>query len=436
MSRLPLAYRVPIGIEVAVGMARVKNRRRFEVHHMPWNKIYQLYQELQSYIGWTDDDARRVAALADLIEPHVVELIDDFYEEIARHPNAQKVITGGAEQVERLKGTLRAWLRDLVSGNYDLNYVRRRWRVGLRHVEIGLAQVYTNAALSRLRRGIILALERAWMGNPRELLAVRMSLNMLLDLDLAIIEDAYQTEFSLRQQRSERLIAIGQVAGGIAHELRNPLNVVKTSTYYLVNARQAPPEKVRQHLERIERQVELADRVITALSDFARLPMPELNPLCVEQCLREVLDLNSMPAEIAVKYDFPPGLPPVLGDARQLQIVFGNLVRNARDAMLPQGGTLTITARTVDDDVAVTVADTGMGIPRESLERILEPLYSTKARGIGLGLAITRSIIDKHSGRMHVASEVGSGSQFMVRLPAAQAGSAFSLQGSAEGAGT
>ncbi|HEX7449718.1 MAG TPA: protoglobin domain-containing protein [Pirellulales bacterium] len=406
---------------------------------MPWNKIYHLYQELQAYIGWTDDDARRVAAAADLIEPHVIELIDDFYEEIARHPDAQKVITGGTAQVERLKGTLRAWLRDLVSGKYDIDYVKRRWRVGYRHVEIGLAQVYTNAALSRLRRGIIQALERVWTGDARGLRATRTSLNMLLDLDLAIIEDAYQTEFSLRQQRAERLIAIGQVAGGIAHELRNPLNVVKTSVYYLVNARQAPPEKVRQHLERIERQVELADRVITALSDFARLPMPELHPLCAEKCLREVLELNAMPDEISVKLDFPPDLPHVLGDLRQLQIVFGNLVRNARDAMLPQGGTLTIIGRPLEDDVAITVADTGVGIPRESLERVLEPLFSTKARGMGLGLAVTRSIIDKHSGRLQVASEVGSGSQFTVRLPAAHDGSEFregsGFQGSAKDAG-
>ena len=401
---------------------------------MPWNKIYQLYRELQSYVGWTDDDARRVAAVAHLIEPHVAELVDDFYEEIARHPNAQKVITGGAAQVERMKGTLRVWLRDLVSGEYDSDYVRRRWRVGLRHVEIGLAQVYANAALSRLRRRIIQTIERGWTGAACELLAVRASLNTLLDLDLAIIEDAYQTESGLRQQRDERLIAIGQVAGGVAHELRNPLNVVKTSIYYLVNARQAPAEKVRQHLERIERQIELADRVITALSDFARLPMPEVRPLCVEKCLKEVLELNAMPDEIAVILDLPPDLPPVLGDARQLQIVFGNLVRNARDAMLPQSGTLTITARPVEDDVAVTVVDTGVGIPRESLERILEPLYSTKARGMGLGLPITRSIIDKHGGRLHVASEVGAGSQFTVRLPAAHDGSGFAVRSSGKDA--
>lgn len=387
---------------------------------MPWNKIYQLYQELQRYVGWTDDDARRVAAVAELIEPHIVALIDDFYEEINRHPEARKVITGGAEQIARLKQTLRGWLRDLVTGHYDKDYVSRRWRVGLRHVEVGLSQVFTNAALSRLRRGLLDTLERVWISDPKELLATRCSLNLLLDLDLAIIEDAYQTEFSQRQQRNDRLAAIGQVAGGVAHELRNPLNVVKTSVYYLLNTRAPSPEKVQQHLQRIERQIGLADRVITALSDFARLPVPELQPVSVATCVNEVLELNPLPDEINVTLHYPTELPSVLGDGRQLQIVFANLIRNARDAMLPQGGSLTIMAQPVDGDVEVTIADTGAGIPRENLERIMEPLYSTKARGIGLGLAITRSIIDKHGGALRVASELGLGSRFTVRLPAAE----------------
>ncbi|HVX12763.1 MAG TPA: protoglobin domain-containing protein [Pirellulales bacterium] len=385
---------------------------------MPWDKIYQLYQELQRYVGWTDDDAKRVGGISELIEPHIVALIDDFYEEIDRHPEASKVITGGAQQVARLKQTLRGWLRDLVAGRYDKDYVSRRWRVGLRHVEIGLSQVFTNAALSRLRRGLLETLERVWTGDAKELLAIRGSLNLLLDLDLAIIEDAYQTEFSQRQQRSDRLAAIGQVAGGVAHELRNPLNVVKTSVYYLLNTRSPAPAKVQQHLERIERQIGLADRVITALSDFARLPVPELHPVSVPLCLKEVLELNPLPTEITVISHYPENLPSVLGDVRQLQIVFSNLVRNARDAMLPQGGSLTITAQPSDGDVEVIIADSGTGIPRENLERIMEPLYSTKARGIGLGLAITRSIIEKHGGGLHVASEPGVGSRFTVRLPA------------------
>lgn len=385
---------------------------------MPWAKIYQLYQELQRYVGWTDADAHRVAALAPLLEPQIDGLIDDFYDEIDRHPEARRVITGGAQQVSRLKETLKGWLRDLLCGKYDEAYVSRRWRVGLRHVEIGLSQVYTNAALSRLRRGMLRALDRNWQGDVGEQLASRASLNMLLDLDLAIIEDAYQTEFNHRQQQTERLATIGQVAGGVAHELRNPLNVVKTSVYFLQNMRQASPEKVQQHLERIERQVGLADRVIAALSDFARLPLPEANPVHVRACLQEVIELNPVPSAISVSIECPDDLPAILGDARQLQIVFGNLVRNARDAMA-DGGRLTLSARVIEGDVLVSVADTGVGIQRENVERVMEPLYSTKARGIGLGLAITRSIVEKHGGQVQIESEAGAGSVFKIRLPAA-----------------
>jgi PAS domain S-box-containing protein len=169
--------------------------------------LFQRYQELQRYVGWTREDAARVRSVAVLLESHLIPLIDDFYEEIERHPNARKVITGGNKQIERLKGTLRAWLRELLFGPYDRDYVARRWKVGWRHVEIGLDQVYTNVALSRLRRGLLRALQEKWQGDPADATPIRQSLNTLLDLDLAIIEDAYQTEHLARQQRTERLAA-------------------------------------------------------------------------------------------------------------------------------------------------------------------------------------------------------------------------------------
>jgi signal transduction histidine kinase len=381
------------------------------------DRLYRRYQELQSYVGWTDEDARRVHAVAGLLEPHLLPLIDDFYAEIERHPDARKVITGGTGQIERLKGALVQWLRELLAGRYDRDYVARRWRVGARHVEIGLDQVYANVALSRLRTGLMGALGRGWTGDPAGLVLTLQSLNKLLDLDLAKVEDAYQAEHLARQQRSERLAAIGQLSGGVAHELRNPLNVVKTSVYFLLHARNPTPEKQAEHLRRIEENVRRADGIITALSGFARMPQPELRPFAVGRCVAEALDADPPPEGVQVRLDLPGSLPPALGDAAQVRIVLANLIRNAREAM-PGGGLLTISGRREGDGLAVTVSDTGPGIAPEHLGRVMEPLFSTKARGLGLGLALARAILDKHGGGLAVTSELGRGSAFTVRLRA------------------
>jgi signal transduction histidine kinase len=265
---------------------------------------------------------------------------------------------------------------------------------------------------------LLSTLGKAWKGKPSELLLIRESLNRLLDLDLAIIEDAYQTEFQRRQAAAERLATIGKVAGGIAHELRNPLNVVKTSVYYLLHAKNAPAEKVQAHLDRIERQVGVADRVITALNDFARLPVPQLEPVDVESCLKEILEVTTLPGNIRVEWGLGSPSPVVLGDRTQLMIVFANLIRNARDAM-PAGGVLSLTGGGTEEYSEISIRDTGGGISPENLSRIFEPLYSTKAKGIGLGLSIAHEILGRHHGMLHVESQVGVGSSFKVRLPRA-----------------
>ncbi len=171
---------------------------------MNGDDLFRRYQELQSYVGWTPADAERVRAAAPFLDKQFGLLADDFYQEIEKHPDARKTITGGAQQIERLKGTLCGWLQELVSGQYDCTYVTRRWRVGWRHVEIGLDQVYTNVALSRLRTGLVKTLQDNWHGDLETFRQTVRSLDKLLDLDLAIIQDAYQTEYAGRLQRSER----------------------------------------------------------------------------------------------------------------------------------------------------------------------------------------------------------------------------------------
>lgn len=392
---------------------------------MPKTRFFERYCELQAYVDWTEDDAARVVAIKPLLEPYLRELVDDFYAAIGRNPNAQRAITGGQEQIERLKGTLILWLEDLLSGRYDVEYVDRRRKVGKRHVDIGLEQVYTNVALSRLRSGMIRLIQDKWSGSIDDQRAAVRSLNKLLDLDLAIIEDAYQNEYSQKLQRTERLAALGQVAGGVAHELRNPLNVVKTSVYYLLNAKNATAEKKIEHLKRIERHVDLADNVISVLSSFAKQSAPRLTPVDMAELTRETLASNPVDPAVTVVVDHPDGETTALADSDQLRIVLGNLIRNASDAMeRSTDRLLKIRLVRLDGAVEVEVSDTGVGIESSKLERIMEPLYTTKARGLGLGLAIARAILDKNQGSLRVLSEPGKGSTFTVRLAAPRSGTA------------
>jgi signal transduction histidine kinase len=275
-------------------------------------------------------------------------------------------------------------------------------------------------ALSRLRRGLLGLLERTWQGTTSDLLLARSSLNTLLDLDLALIQDAYQSEFNQRQQAMERLATVGKVAGGIAHELRNPLNVIKTSVFYLLNARNPDPEKTAKHLSRIERQVGMANDVIVALTSFATMPFPNLHPFEIPAFLSDVLERHEFADDIDVSVQISDGLLPALADCDQLSIVLSNLIRNACEAM-PQGGKLSLTTEMEGNHVLVNVADTGHGIPHDDLKRIMEPFYSTKARGIGLGLALAKAIVDKNKGKLTVKSDVDRGTTFTIRLSAVRA---------------
>lgn len=385
-------------------------------------ELFALYRDLRLYVGWTDGDAARLQVLKALLEPSFAQIIDDFYEEIARHRNALRVITGGEAQIARLKQTLRGWLGDLFTGPYDEEFVMRRFRVGQRHVEIGLDQFYTNVAVSRIRGRLLDALAKHEPDDRTDRDAQIQALNRILDLDVAIIDFAYHCEFSAREQQQERLATLGRVSGGIAHELRNPLNAIKTSVYYLLNARNAPAEKTEEHLERINRQIGISDSVITALSRFAKLPTPVPRPVDLCDLVEQTLDANPLPDNVELVCDHPEDSAYVAGDQEQLVIVLGNLIRNACDAM-PDGGELTLKCRKVPSQtdgqwerIELSVSDTGCGIEADILQRILEPLFSTKTRGIGLGLALAQAIIERHNGELKVASEPGRGSTFTIAL--------------------
>ena len=423
---------------------------------MDQSELFGLYRQLQNYVDWQADDVVRLEQLRPLVQPAFESIVNDFYQEIAQHESALQVITGGEEQIAALKQTLLAWLENLFTGPFDEAFVARRFRVGHRHIEIGLAPYFPLVALARIRAQLTSEVINRWTGSAGDLAKAVGSLNRILDLDLTIIEIAYQTEATRREQNQARFAMLGQVSAGIAHELRNPLNAVKTSVYFLLNAKSPPAEKVTEHLQRIDRQVEISDCVITTLSLFAKLPEPRLLPLNLCDFVVQTLANNPLPNGIELVLECPDraDAPFVLGDRDQLVIVLGNLIRNACDAMsetdlrtlkiegreqsgsdvgsniatrhrrslqssAPRPGPDTAPAPVPVPSTpryALTVTDSGCGIFPEHIERVMEPLFSTKARGLGLGLALSREIMSRHGGSITITSEPGVGTSVTMFL--------------------
>lgn len=384
---------------------------------MESNRLYQQYEEIKKYIGWTETDTTRIQEMGPWLKPSFPEIVADFYQQIQKTPEAARVISEGQEQITRLQQTLHLWLEQLFTGPYDETYVHRRWKIANRHVEIGLQQTYVNAAVSRLRYGLSDALSRRSNLGSQHLADYLRSLHRLLDLEAAILDAAYCSEFTRRDQQIQRMATLGQISGGIAHELRNPLNVVKTSVYYLLNAKSPSPEKIEEHLRRIERQVNLASDVISAISEFSKIGTPNLEPLSLQSCLESwaAEHCQNPKVQLLISAECDRWIQ---GDARQLQIVVGNIVRNACEAM-SEGGQLSIDLQDSPEaeQVVLRIRDNGHGIPEDQINKITDPWFSTKARGAGLGLAITKAILDRHQALLEVSSQVNLGTQFTLRFP-------------------
>jgi PAS domain S-box-containing protein len=215
--------------------------------------------------------------------------------------------------------------------------------------------------------------------------------------------------------KSERLAAIGQVAAMVGHDIRNPLTGIKGAAYYL-KTKLGPKmdEKAREMLEIIDKDVEHSNKIITDLMEYSKEIRLELTETTPKSIVREALSLVEVP-ENAQVLDLTQSEPKIKMDVEKMKRVFDNLVKNAVDAM-PNGGKLTITSRESDGNVELAFADTGIGMTKEIMEKIWTPFFTTKARGMGLGLAICKRIIEAHRGKISVESMVGKGTTFTVTV--------------------
>ena len=221
--------------------------------------------------------------------------------------------------------------------------------------------------------------------------------------------------------RSEKLAAIGQLAGGVGHELRNPLGAIKNAIYY-VKGKVAKSElgqkepRVIEFLDIADDEVNSSNKIITDLLGFSRVGKPAVSPARIEGVIDDALSRLAIPENIEVVKKLDAGLPEVNIDTDQTRQVLVNMIMNAVQAM-PEGDRLTISAREGDKFLEVEISDTGCGIPREAIGKIFDPLFTTRAKGIGLGLAVCKAVIERHKGHIEVESEMGKGTTFTIRLP-------------------
>jgi signal transduction histidine kinase len=216
--------------------------------------------------------------------------------------------------------------------------------------------------------------------------------------------------------RREKLAMLGQLASGVGHELRNPLGVMTNAVYYLELVQPDVPEDVREYHGILRQQIGLAEKIVGDLLDFARIKPPRRETLGMAEVVAAQRARLSVPAGVNLAIDVADDDPRVSIDSVQIGQVLFNLLVNAVQAVEATGGTVTVTSSADAAHVRLHVQDDGPGVPPDLRAKIFEPLFTTKARGIGLGLAVSRSLAEANGGALTL-DDAGPGARFTLSLP-------------------
>lgn len=230
-----------------------------------------------------------------------------------------------------------------------------------------------------------------------------------------------EKETAQRAMNSARLSDMGQMAAAISHELRNPLSGIKVASEYLMRKLNNHPDAI-DIIMNIHNEVIFANNIITNILEHARIGKPSLENVHIKRVIEEAILTIAQQGSfnnIEIKKNIPENLPEQYLDILQLKQVLMNMFINAAEAMVG-GGYLTINVLKKNEQIIIEISDTGVGIEKDNLDKLFEPFFSTKVKGVGLGLAICKEIIENHKGRITVESKLGKGTMFTVTLPISQ----------------
>ena len=293
----------------------------------------------------------------------------------------------------------------------------------------------TSRIINTLQRVLTLNKEKAAELNIYntflEILVSRIPRTQIQQLYLEYLEEIIESRDSELKQvqkqllEAERMAAIGETATMIGHDIRNPLQTIFNALYLAMKKIDTMPasleEKIqlRNLLQRIHDQAEYINRMILDLQDYVRNVTVELVETDLHELISDVLASIVIPEKIDVVLDVREDLPRILIDPILMKRVLLNLLENAIEAM-PEGGKLKISATIKRGNAVIKVRDTGIGIPKENIEEIFKPFFTTKPRDLGLGLAVCQKLVEAQGGKIIVKSEVGKGTEFTVEIPIAK----------------
>jgi signal transduction histidine kinase len=215
--------------------------------------------------------------------------------------------------------------------------------------------------------------------------------------------------------KKERFATMGELASGIAHYLRDPLSVIKNSIYFLNMKLKNPEGKILNHLNIIEREIGIANRIINGLLDLSKIKSSRRLDMDLNELIKDAIRHSQVPDNIKVEMNIYDSIRGYV-DYYQIFHVITNIIKNAIQSM-PNGGEVIIEALKEEKFIKLIFRDKGIGIPHEYLDKIFHPLFTTKENGAGIGLAISKNLVEMNGGKISVDSEVGKGTTFYVYLP-------------------
>lgn len=411
---------------------------------------HEDFERFKRLVGFDAASAAVLRELHRVARPHFESIVGDFYASIEADEQARQVLRGGAPQSERLRRSLARWLDSTLVGPHDEAYLQTRSRIGHVHVRIELPQHLMFTAMNRIRTQLS---ECAFeLGDPGRVRAAQRAVGQVLDMELAIMLETYRADLQERIRAHERLSTIGQLAASIGHELRNPLGIIESSIY-LMRQRLArgSSDGVAKHIDKVESQVRVCNTTITELLELARSRAPRKRAVQLRSLIEQAIEgaLISHPEAIRIEAD---ERLEVLADSDQLRQVLVNLIVNAEQAAKERaivsppadaealgnpsaarpatGFEMKLSARAEAGGLELLVSDNGPGVAEFHRARIFEALFTTKARGTGLGLALCRRIMEAHRGEISLL-ETERGACFRLWFPGEPPASVADHPGSA-----